>query len=176
MKGKEIMKKIVENNFYDTGNFEITVENNYIKIENIDDASAIKKIEIYGKVINIEKAMETAEKYIEKVENRCLEYAGISKAFVKESILDFKLEIKNTLRKYDISEFLTREAQRIVSCFSAIEDDIEFLISDCETEHFIYIDDSNIKALKEGIKEFDEFMNENENHFFNKLDDEKEEK
>ena len=47
------MKKIVENNFYDTGNFEITVENNYIKIENIDDASAIKKIEIYGKVINI---------------------------------------------------------------------------------------------------------------------------
>lgn len=169
------MKKIVENKFYDTGDFEITVENNYIKIENIDDASAIKKIEIYGKVINTEKAMETAERYIEKVENRRFEYAEISKAFVKGSILDFKLEIKNTFRKYDISEFLTREAQRIVSCFSAIEDDIEFLISDCETEHFIYIDSSNIEKLKKGIKEFDEFMNESENHFFNKFDDKKEE-
>lgn len=169
------MKKIVENNFYDTGNFEITVENNYIKIENIDDASAIKKIEIYGKVINIEKAMEAAEKYIEKVENRRFEYAEISKVFVKGTMLDFKLVIKNTFRKQNISEFLIREAKRIADCFSASEENIDFLISDCETEHFIYIDDSNIKALKEGVKEFDKFMNESENHFFNKLDDEKEE-
>lgn len=168
------MKKIVENNFYDTGNFEITTENNYIKFENVDDASSIKKIEVYGKVLDTEKAMETAERYIEKVENRRFEYAEISKAFVKGSILDFKLEIKNTFRKYDISEFLTREAQRIVSCFSAIEDDIEFLILDCETEHFIYIDDSNIEALRKGIEKFEEFMNESENHFFNKLDNEKE--
>ena len=170
------MKKIVENNFYDTGNFEITTENNYIKFENVDDASSIKKIEVYGKVIDIEKAMEVVEKYIEKVENRRFEYAEISKVFVKSTILDFKLVIKNTFRKQNISEFLVREAKRIVDCFSASEENIDFLISDCETEHFIYIDDSNIKALKEGIKEFDEFMNESENHFFNKLDDEKEEK
>ena len=77
------MKKIVENNFYDTGNFEITTENNYIKFENVDDASSIKKIEVYGKVLDTEKAMETAERYIEKVENRRFEYAEISKAFVK---------------------------------------------------------------------------------------------
>lgn len=169
------MKKIVENKFYDTGNFEITVENNYIRIENIDEASMIKKIEVYGKVNDIEKAMEVAEKYIEKVENRRFEYAEISKVFEKGTILDFKLVIKNTFRKQNISEFLTREAQRIVSCFSAIEEDIEFLISDCETEHFIYIDSSNIEKLKKGIKEFDEFMNESENHFFNKFDDKKEE-
>ena len=169
------MKKIVENNFYDTGNFEITVENNYIKIENIDDASAIKKIEIYGKVINIEKAMEVAEKYIEKVENRRFEYAGISKVFVKNTILDFKLVIKNTFKKQNISEFLIREAKRIADCFSATGENIEFLISDCETEHFIYIDDSNIETLRNGIEEFEKFMNESENRFFNKLDDEKEE-
>lgn len=170
------MKKIVENNFYDTGNFEITVENNYIKIENVDDASAIKKIEVYGKVINIEKAMEAAEKYIKKVENRRFEYAEISKAFATGTILDFKLVIKNTFRKQNISEFLVREMQRIAKCFSAIEEDIEFLISDYETEHFIYIDDSNIETLRNGIEEFKEFMNVSENHFFNKLDDEKEER
>lgn len=170
------MKKIVENNFYDTGDFEITVENNYIRIENIDNASMIKKIEIYGKVKDIEKAMKVAEKYIEKVENRHFEYAGISKVFIKGTIFDFKLVIKNTFRKQNISEFLTREAKRLADCFSATGENIDFLISDCETEHFIYIDDSNIKALKEGVKEFDEFMNESENHFFNKLDDEREEK
>lgn len=169
------MKKIVENKFYETGNFEIIVENNYIRIENIDEASMIKKIEVYGKVNDIKKAMEVAEKYIEKVENRRFEYAEISKVFVKGTILDFKLVIKNTFRKQNISEFLTREAKRIIDCFSAAEENIDFLISDCETEHFIYIDDSNIKALKDGVKEFDEFMNESENHFFNKLDDEKEE-
>ena len=92
------MKKIVENKFYDTGNFEITVENNYIRIENIDDASMIKKIEIYGKVNDIEKAMKVAEKYIEKVENRRFEYAEISKVFATGTILDFKLVIKNTFR------------------------------------------------------------------------------
>ena len=169
------MKKIVENNFYDTGNFEITVENNYIRIENIDDASIIKKIEVYGKVIEAEKAMKIAEKYIEKVENRRFEYAEISKTFVKDSILDFKLVIKNTFRKQNISEFLTKEAKRIADCFSATGENIDFLISDCETEHFIYIDDSNIETLRNGIEEFEEFMNESENRFFNKLDDEKEE-
>lgn len=169
------MKKIVENKFYDTGNFEITVENNYIRIENIDDASIIKKIEVYGKVIEAEKAMKIAEKYIEKVENRRFEYAEISKAFVKDSILDFKLVIKNTFRKQNISEFLTKEAKRIADCFSATGENIDFLISDCETEHFIYIDDSNIETLRNGIEEFEEFMNESENRFFNKLDDEKEE-
>lgn len=169
------MKKIVENKFYDTGDFEITVENNYIKIENIDDASAIKKIEIYGKVINTEKAMEVAEKYIEKVENRRFEYAEISKVFVKNTILDFKLVIKNTFKKQNISEFLIREAKRIADCFSVTGKNIDFLISDCETEHFIYIDDSNIETLRNGIEEFEEFMNESENRFFNKLDDEKEE-
>ena len=170
------MKKIVENKFYDTGNFEITVENNYIRIENIDDTSAIKKIEIYGKVNDIEKAMEVAEKYIKKVENRRFEYAGISKVFAKNTILDFKLVIKNTFQKQNISEFLIREAKRIADCFSATGENIEFLISDCETEHFIYIDSSNIEKLKKGIEEFDEFMNESENHFFNKFDDEKEER
>ena len=169
------MKKIIENSFYDTGDFEITVENNYIRIENIDEASMIKKIEVYGKVIGIEKSMKAAEKYIEKVENRRFEYAEISKVFEKGTLLDFKLVIKNTFRKQNISEFLIREAKRIADCFSVTGENIDFLISDCETEHFIYIDDSNIKALKEGVKEFDKFMNESENHFFNKLDDEKEE-
>lgn len=169
------MKKIVENKFYDTGNFEITVKNNYIKIENIDDASAIKKIEVYGKVVDIEKAMEVAEKYIEKVENRRFEYAEISKVFAKGTLLDFKLIIKNTFREQNISEFLIREAKRVVDCFSATGENIDFLISDCETEHFIYIDNSNIETLRKGIEEFDEFMNESENHFFNKLDNEKEE-
>ena len=169
------MKKIVENNFYDTGNFEITTENNYIKFENVDDASSIKKIEVYGKVLDTEKAMETAEKYIEKVENRRSEYAEISKVFEKGTMLDFKLVIKNTFRKQNISEFLIREAKRIADCFSATGENIEFLISNCETEHFIYIDDSNIEMLRKGIEKFEEFMNESENHFFNKLDDEKEE-
>ena len=169
------MKKVIENNFYNTGDFEITVENNYIRIENIDDASIIKKIEIYGKVNDIEKAMEVAEKYIEKVENRRFEYAEISKVFTKGTILDFKLVIKNTFREQNISEFLIREAKRIVDCFSVAGENIDFLISDFETEHFIYIDDSNIETLRNGIEKFEEFMNESENHFFNKLDDEKEE-
>lgn len=168
------MKKIIENSFYDTGDFEITVENNYIRIENIDDTSMIKKIEVYGKVTDIEKAMEVAEKYIEKIENCRFEYAEISKVFAKGTMLDFKVVIKNTFRKQNISEFLIREAKRIADCFLVTGENIEFLISDCETEHFIYIDDSNIEVLRKGIEKFEEFMNESENHFFNKLDNEKE--
>ena len=102
-------------------------------------------------------------------------FSQISKVFEKGTMLDFKLVIKNTFRKQNISEFLIREAKRIADCFSATGENIEFLISNCETEHFIYIDDSNIEMLRKGIEKFEEFMNESENHFFNKLDDEKEE-
>ena len=68
------MKKIIKNKFYDTGNFEITVEKDFIKIINIDNLSKIKNIEIYGKVDNIKKAMIISENYIEKIENRNNEY------------------------------------------------------------------------------------------------------
>lgn len=162
------MKKIIKNKFYDTGKFEITVEKNFIKIINIDNLSKIKNIEIYGKVDNIKKAMIISENYIEKIENRNNEYDAISEAFIKNTIFDFKLTIENMFQKKKISEFLIKEMKKITDCFKEINKNIDFLILDYKTGHFIFIDENNIESLKEKNENFDEFMKKNEKYFFKK--------